>query len=120
MYGSFGTQNLMVTLIFKFDPRKGQAQVKLGQIRPNFKIHIFKRKYAFLVQICLRIPKMPFIFFVRQLEMPKNAFQKCDFITFTCFLFGHCTVKNKDIALKFCMRVVCMYLDHIYSVFWIT
>ena len=33
------------------------------------------------------------------------------------FFFGHCTAKNKDIALKFCMRVVCMYHDHIYSDF---
>ena len=32
-------------------------------------------------------------------------------------VFGHCTAKNKDIALTFCMRVVFMYLDHIYSVF---
>ena len=48
--------------------------------------------------------------------MPKNAFQKCDVITFNRF-FGHCTAKNEDIALKFCMRVVCMYLDHIYSGF---
>ena len=50
--------------------------------------------------------------------MPKITFQTCDVITFTCFL-GHCTAKNKDSALKFCMRVVCMYLDDIYSVFWI-
>ena len=28
--------------------------------------------------------------------------------------FGHYTGKNNDIALKFCMRVICMYLDHIY------
>ena len=28
--------------------------------------------------------------------------------------FGHCTAKNKDIALKFNMLVVCMYIDHIY------
>ena len=27
--------------------------------------------------------------------------------------FGQCTAKNKDIALKSCMRAVCMYLDHI-------
>ena len=28
----FGTQNSIVTFIFKFDPRKGQLKVKLGQI----------------------------------------------------------------------------------------
>ena len=31
--------------------------------------------------------------------------------------FGHCTGKNKDVALKFRMRVVCMHFDHIYSGF---
>ena len=55
-------------------------------------------------------------FYVRQLEMPKIAFQKCDVITITCFL--SLQAKNKDIALNFFMRVVCMYLDHIYSVFY--
>ena len=28
-YGTFGTQNTMVALIFRFDPRKGQYKVKL-------------------------------------------------------------------------------------------
>ena len=55
-------------------------------------------------------------FYVRQLEMPQNAFQKSDVIIFTCF-FGNCTAKNKDIALKFCMLVICMHLHHIYSGF---
>ena len=53
-------------------------------------------------------------FYVRQLEMPKIAFQKCDVITFTWFS-GHCTAKNKDIALKFCVRVFCKYPEHVYS-----
>ena len=34
------------------------------------------------------------------------------------FFFGHCTARNEYIALKFCMRVVCMYLDHLYLFFW--
>ena len=51
--------------------------------------------------------------------MPKISFHKCDVITFTWFL-GHCTAKNKDIALKFCLHVVCMYFDHIYSGFLYT
>ena len=57
-------------------------------------------------------------FYVRQLEMPKNdAFHKCDVITFTWFL-GHCTAKNKDIALKFCMRVVFyVFRSHVFR-FW--
>ena len=106
----------MVTLIFKFDPRKGQLQVKLGQIRSNFKIQNFLTKICLSCADLSQDSKNVIYFYVRQLEMPKNAFQKCDVITFTWF-FGHCTGKNKDIALKFCMRVVCMYLDHIYSGF---
>ena len=50
-------------------------------------------------------------FCVQQLKIPKIAFRKCDIIAFTCFF--HCTVKNKDIALKFRVCVVCMYFDHI-------
>ena len=48
--------------------------------------------------------------------MLKIAFQKCDVITFTWFS-GYCTAKNKDIALKFCIHVICMYLEHMYSNF---
>ena len=54
--------------------------------------------------------------FVRQQEMPENAFQERDVITFTCFL-GNFTARTEDIALKFCVRVVCVYLDNIYSGF---
>ena len=57
------------------------------------------------------------LFLCTTIRNAKNAFQKCDVITFTWF-FGHCTAKNKDIALKFCMLVVCMYLYHMYSVFF--
>ena len=72
-YGSFGTQNSMVTFIFKFDPRKGQLHVKLGQIRSNFKIQ------DFLIEICLSCAhlsqdsKNVIYFYLRQLEMPKVA-----------------------------------------------
>ena len=115
-YGPFGTQNSMVTFIFKFDPRKGQLQVKLGQIRSNFKIQNFLTKICLSCADLSQDSKNVIYFYVRQLEMPQNAFQKCDVITFTWFL-GHCTAKNKDIALKFCLHVVCMYLDNIYSGF---
>ena len=67
-----------------FNRRKGQLQVKIGQKGWNFKFQNFLQKHAYLMQICLRIPKNH-VFYVRQLEMPKIAFQKCDGITFTCF-----------------------------------
>ena len=40
---SFGTQNLIVTFVFKYGPRKGQFQVKLGEIS---KFKIFLQEYA--------------------------------------------------------------------------
>ena len=52
-------------------------------------------------------------FYVRQLEMPKIAFHKSDVINLTCFFFNHCTAKNQDIDLKFCILDVCVNLDNI-------
>ena len=75
----------MVTFIFKFDPRKGQLQVKLGQIRSNFKIQSFLTKTWLICADLSQDSKNVIYFFVRQLEMPKIAFQKCD-VTFICFL----------------------------------
>ena len=53
------------------------------------------------------------LFLCTTIRNAQIAFTTCDVITFTWF-FGHFTAKCKDIALKWCMRVVCMYLDHIY------
>ena len=47
--------------------------------------------------------------------MPKIAFQKRH-LSFTWF-FSHCTAKNKNIALKIGMYVVCIELYNIYSDF---
>ena len=49
-FGSFGRQNLMVAFIFMFCLRKGQYQVKSGQIRSNFQIQ------NFLTEACLFFP----------------------------------------------------------------
>ena len=118
-YGSFGTQNSMVTFIFEFDPRKGHLQVKLGQIRSNFK------NYNLLTKICLCCAVLSqhsknIIFYVRQIKMRKLHFKNVTSSPLPVFFSGHCTAKNKNIALKPCMHAVYMYLDHIYSVFLIT
>ena len=117
-YRSSGTQNSIVTFIFKVDPRKGQLQARLGQIRSNFKIQNFHFKICPSCAVLTKDSKNVIYFYVRQLKISKIAFRKCDVIAFT--FFCHCTVKNKDIALKICMHVVCMYHDHTYSVFLIT
>ena len=40
-------------------------------------------------------------FYVRQLEIPKNVFQKCDAITFTCFLLAIAQPKTKILLWNF-------------------
>ena len=115
---SFGTQNSMVTLHFKCDPRKGQLQVTIGQIKSNFKIRNFIIKACLSCAVSFQDSKNVIYLYLGHLEMPKIAFQKCDII-FTCSFFGHCTAKKKDIALKFCFLVVCIQFDHTYSSFWL-
>ena len=61
-YGSFGTQNLMVALVFKFDPRIGQLQVILGQDRQNFKIQFFSYKNMPILCRCVSGFEKIFIF----------------------------------------------------------
>ena len=76
-YVPFGKQNLMMTSFSKFDPGKGQCQVKLGQISSVFKI---KKKILIKPWLpCLALSqdsKNVNNYHVQQLEMPKNAFQK--------------------------------------------
>ena len=112
---SFGMQNLMVTFIFRFGPRKGQFQVKLVQIRSNFQIQ------NFLTKTCLYCPVLPqdsknvIYFHVWQLKMGKMCFKK--WWHHLSLFWGNCSAQNKDTALKHFMPVACMYL---YSVFFIT
>ena len=47
-------------------------------------------------------------------KMPKIAFQKVTSSPLPGL--GHCTAKNRDIALKLCMSVVCMYLNNRHAV----
>ena len=108
----------IVTFIFKFDPRKGQLQVKLGQIRSNFKIQNFLFKICLSCAVLSEFSKNVIYFYVRQLKMPKTAFQKCDAITFTLFWPLH-SQKQRYCFEMLCV-VVCMYLDYTCPVFWIT
>ena len=76
IYGSFGTQNLMVAVMFKFGLKHERSMS--GQTRSNYvkssNSIFFCTKIAYLVQFCLRIPKNVIYFYVRQLEMPKLHF----------------------------------------------
>ena len=116
-YGSFGTQNLMVILIFIFDPRKGQVQVKLGEIRSNIKIQKFLTKIFLSCAELSQDAENVIYFYVRQLEMPKIVFQICDVITFTCFL-AIAQPKTKILLWKFvCVLFVCISITYI-PFFW--
>ena len=116
-YGSFGTQNMVVILIFIFDPRKGQVQVKLGEIRSNFKIQKFLTKIFLSCAELSQDAENVIYFYVRQLEMPKIVFQICDVITFTCFL-AIAQPKTKILLWKFvCVLFVCISITYI-PFFW--
>ena len=115
-YRSFGTQNLMVTFIFKFEPRKGQLQVKLGQIRSNFKIQHFTTKICLS---CAVLPKLSglkkIILYVRQMIMPKIIFQQCEVITFTCFFLPLHSQKQRhffEILYACCLYVFRSHIFH--------
>ena len=86
-YGQFGTQNSRMTFIFKFYPIDEMSNS--GQTRSNkIKLQNSKFSYQNMPIMCSFIPGFPksHYFYVRQLEIPKNAFKTCDVILFTCFL----------------------------------
>ena len=55
-----------------------------------------------------------YLFLRTAIKNAKNCISKSDVITYTWF-FDHCTAKFENIALKFGMCDVCMYLYNIYS-----
>ena len=112
-YGSFGMQNSMVTLFFKFDPREGQLQVKLRQIRSKY-------NFKFCIKICLSCAvlsqdsKNIIYLYVPQLEMPKIAFQKCDVITFTWFVWPLHHQKQRHCFEILYACCLCVFLSRIF------
>ena len=102
-----------MTLIFKFDLRSGQVQVKKGHI---LKVYIAFSKHIYLVQFCLMIQKMSFVLSYDNEKFQKSSFKKSDVIVITWF-WGHRTAKNEDMGLKFCTLVDDTPLYNIYSGF---
>ena len=100
---SFGAQKTMITFISKFDPRKSEFQVKFGQVSEFFFFNM-----PILSSIVSEFQNV-IHFNVHQLEMPKVAFRKMTSSPLLVF-FYHCTVKYKDISLKFGISVICMQL----------
>ena len=89
-YVSFRTQISMVTFISKFGLRKGQCQIKLGQIRSNFQAHNFLTKHAYFAQLLSGFNKCHLLL-CTTIKNSKYAFRKIDVITFT--FFGYCSQK---------------------------
>ena len=109
-YGSFGAQNTMVAFISKFDPRKGEYEVKLGQKRSNFENKKLL-KHAYLVQFCLKIPKMLLIFTYGNLKCQKIIKK----VTSSPLpVFYHCTAKCKGYCFEI-WYVCCLYVGLQYT-----
>ena len=116
LYGSYGTQNSLVTSISKFGPRKGQDQVKLGQVRSNFQIKIYLQRHAYLVHFCLRISKMSFALMYDNYKCHKMRY-KSDVITLSCFFFAIAQPKIKILFWNLNAFCVCILMTYI-PVFW--
>ena len=110
-YGSFGMQNSMVTFIFKFDPRKRQLQVKLGQIRSNF---FFFYKICLSCVVLSKDSRNAICFYVAQLQMSKIAFQICDVFTFNCFFLP--LHSQKQIYCFEMLYACCLYLSRLHII----
>ena len=112
-YVSFGTRNTMVAFSLKLDPRNGQYKVKKGS---TFQNQNFPRK------TCLSCPVLSqnyknAICYVRQLEIPKNVFQKVTSWTLPGFL----TIVQPNIKILLwnfvCVLFLCGNLQHLFRFF---
>ena len=94
--------------------RKGQCQVKLGQIRSNFQIQTFLQNIPILSMFVPGFQKMLFIFTCDNKKCQKFHWKKWRHHIY--LLFYHCTGKNKGKLLWNLVRVllfVCIFIRHI-------
>ena len=75
-----------------------------GQIS---QLKMFLQKHAYLLSSSVSGFKICHLFHVRQLKMPKIAFQKGDIIFISAF--DYCTAKDKDAAFEL-LRACCLYV----------
>ena len=110
---SIAKQNLMVTLISIFSPRKGQSQVKPDQIRSNFQIRNFHTKTYLSCQVLSQDSRNVIHFDVRQLKMPEMRFKKVTSPLPTWFL----AIAQPKIKILFwnfvCLLFVCILITYI-------
>ena len=105
----------MVISISEFDPRKGQCQVKLEQkiTFPNSK---FTYKTMSILSSFVSGFQKSHSFSCMTIRNARTCVSKSDVITLPVFL-AIVQQENKDIALNFFKRVVCLYVDNTHSVF---
>ena len=72
---SFGTHNTVGAFILRFNPKKGQYMVKLGEIRPNFYNQFFPLKMPNLSSFVSVFQKMLFILHTA-IRNARNALRK--------------------------------------------
>ena len=94
-----------------------QGKVKPGQTGPDYvEIQNSKFRYKNMPNLCRCFSGFqkchPFL--CATIINVKDCISKMFRHHLYLFFFCYCTGKTKDITLKFCMGVVCMYLDHIY------
>ena len=113
-YGSFGTQNSMVTFIFKLHPRKGQLHVKIGYIMSNFKIQNFP------LQICLSCAdlsqdsKKCHLFLCKTIRNAKNCISKM-WRHYLHLVFWSLHSQKQRYCFEILCACFCKYPEHVYS-----
>ena len=99
----------MVTFIFRFDSRKGHRQIH----GPKSEIqNVLSRTYPPCPAL-YRDAKNAMHFDAKRSKITKIAFRKSDVISYRNLIFGHCTGKNKHIALKCWTLLAGIYFWHI-------
>ena len=119
-YGSLWTQNSMVAFFFKFDLRKGQMQVKLGQIRSNFKIQKILIKTYLICYDLSQNSKKCLLFLCTKIRITKHCISKIWRHHLYLFFFTIAQAKTKILPWNLaCFLFACISITHI-LVFCIT
>ena len=115
-YGSFGTYNSMMALIFISDPRSGQGLVEKDQIS-EFIFFSF-RNIPILSSVVSGFKKCP-LFWRTTMRNAKKCVSKSDVVTFT-WLQGHWTAKINILTWNFvhCCLYIALYYESRFECLW--
>ena len=91
---------------------------KFGQVGSNFRVQNVLTKICLSCAVLYKDSKNVIHFFGTTIRNAKKCLSKM-WRRQLYLVFSHWTARKQDIVLKFCVSDGCMYLDRIYSVFWI-